>query len=79
MGKPVCLRVRGSAAAKMDTQTKQLRGCPRRGAKRCQESRGRMKKHRSSEKVKVMAVKIVNARHIETKAVADAGRWADGG
>jgi hypothetical protein len=38
-----------------------------------------MKKHRSSEKVKVMAVKIVNARHIETKAVADAGRWADGG
>lgn len=38
-----------------------------------------MKKLCSSQEFKVMAVKMVNARHIETKTEVDAGRWADGG
>ncbi len=38
-----------------------------------------MKKLCSSQEFKVIPVKMVNARHIETKAVADAGRWADRG
>jgi len=43
-----------------------------RGVKRCQGSTGRMKKHRYSNEFKVTAVKMANARDIETKAVAEA-------
>ena len=43
-----------------------------RGVKRCQESTGRMKKHRYSNEFKVSAVKMANAPDIETKAVAEA-------
>lgn len=43
-----------------------------RGVKRCQESTGRMKKHRYSNEFKVTAVKMANAPEIETKAVAEA-------
>ena len=43
-----------------------------RGVKRCQESTGRMKKHRYSDEFKVTAVKMANAPDIETKAVAEA-------
>lgn len=42
-----------------------------RGVKRCQESTGRMKKHRYGNEFKVTAVKRANAPDIETKAVAD--------
>ena len=48
-----------------------------RGVKRCQQPRGRIKKHRSSDEFKVTAVKMVNAPDIETKAVADACRWTE--
>ena len=43
-----------------------------RGVKRCQESTGRMKKHRYSNEFKVTAVKMANAQEVETKAVAEA-------
>ncbi len=43
-----------------------------RGVKRCQESTGRMKKHRYSHEFKVTAVKMANAPDVETKAVAEA-------
>ena len=43
-----------------------------RGVKRCQGSTGRMKKHRYSNEFKVTAVKMANARDIETKVVAEA-------
>ena len=43
-----------------------------RGAKRCQESTGRMKQHRYSNEFKLTAVKMANAPDIETKAVAEA-------
>jgi hypothetical protein len=43
-----------------------------RGVKRCQESTGRMKKHRYGNEFKVTAVKMANAPDIETKAVAEA-------
>ena len=43
-----------------------------RGVKRCQESTGRMKKHRYSNEFKVTAVKLASALDIETKAVAEA-------
>ncbi len=43
-----------------------------RGVKRCQESMGRMKKHRYSNEFKVTAVKMATAPDIETKAVAEA-------
>ena len=43
-----------------------------RGVKRCQESTGRMKKHRYSDEFKVTAVKMANASHLETKTVAQA-------
>ena len=43
-----------------------------RGVKRCQWSTGRMKKHRYSNEFKVTAVKMANARDIETKVVAEA-------
>ena len=43
-----------------------------RGVKRCQESTGRMKKHRYSNEFKMTAVKMANAPDIETKAVAEA-------
>lgn len=43
-----------------------------RGVMRCQESTGRMKKHRYSGEFKVTAVKLANAPDIETKAVAEA-------
>ena len=43
-----------------------------RGVKRCQESTGRMKKHRYGNEFKVTAVRMANARDIETKAVAEA-------
>ena len=43
-----------------------------RGVKRCQESTGRMKKHRYSNEFKVTAVQMANAPDIETKAVAEA-------
>ena len=43
-----------------------------RGVKRCQESTGRMKKHRYSNEFKVTAVRMATARDIETKAVAEA-------
>ncbi len=43
-----------------------------RGVKRCQESTGRMKKHRYSNEFKVTAVKMANAPEVETKAVAEA-------
>ena len=42
-----------------------------RGVKRCQESTGRMKKHRSSDEFKVTAVKMVNA----PKRGRKRGRW----
>jgi len=45
-----------------------------RGVKRCQESTGRMKKHRDSNEFRVTAVKMANAPDIETKAVALSGR-----
>jgi transposase len=43
-----------------------------REVKRCQESTGRMKKHRYSNEFKVTAVRMANAPDIETKAVAEA-------
>ena len=43
-----------------------------RGVKRCQGSTGRVKKHRYSNEFKVTAVRMANARDIETKAVAEA-------
>jgi len=43
-----------------------------RGVKRCQESTGRMKKHRYSNEFKVTAVRMANAPDIETQAVAAA-------
>ena len=43
-----------------------------RGVKRCQESTGRIKKHRYSDEFKVTAVKMANAPDVETKAVAEA-------
>ena len=43
-----------------------------RGVKRCQGSTGRMKKHRYSNEFKVTAVRMANARDIETKVVAEA-------
>ena len=42
-----------------------------RGVKRCQESTGRMKKHRYSNELKVTAVKMANAPDFEMKAVAE--------
>ena len=42
-----------------------------RGVKRCQGSTGRVKKHRYSNEFKVTAVRMANARDIETKAVAE--------
>ena len=43
-----------------------------RGVKSCQESSGRMKKHRYSNEFKVTAVMMANAPDIETKTVAEA-------
>jgi len=43
-----------------------------RGVKRCQESTGRVKKHRDSDEFKVTAVTMAHAPDIETKAVAEA-------
>ena len=43
-----------------------------RGVKRCQESTGRMKKHRYSDEFKMTAVKMATAPDIETKAAAEA-------
>ena len=43
-----------------------------RGVKRCQESTGRMKKHRYSSEFKVTAVRLANHPGIETREVAAA-------
>lgn len=43
-----------------------------RGVKRCQESTGRMRKHRYSNEFKVTAVKLASAPDIEVQAVAEA-------
>jgi len=43
-----------------------------RGVKRCQESTGRMKKHRYSSEFKVTAVRLANHPGIETQEVAAA-------
>ena len=42
------------------------------GVKRCQESTGRMRKHRYSTEFKVTAVKMASAPDIEVQAVAQA-------
>jgi len=42
------------------------------GVKQCQESTGRMRKHRYSNEFKVTAVKMARAPGIETQAVAEA-------
>jgi len=42
------------------------------GVKRCQESTGRMKKHRYSNEFKVTGVKRADAQDIVTKAIAEA-------
>ena len=41
-----------------------------RGVKRCQETTGRMRKHRNSNELEVMAVKMANAPDIMTRTVA---------
>lgn len=42
------------------------------GVKRCQESTGRMRKHRYSNEFKITAVRLANAPDIETQVVATA-------
>ena len=52
-----------------------------RGVKECEESTGRMKKHRYSSKFKVTAVKLANHPGIETQGEAPSsayGRHKDG-
>jgi len=43
-----------------------------RGVKRCEESTGRMKKHRYSTEFKATAVRMAMSRGIETQSVAEA-------
>jgi hypothetical protein len=48
-----------------------------RGVKCCQESTGRMKKHRYSHKFKVMAVKMANAPSRGDSGLGEAGGGAE--